>query len=221
MTPACATVRSLTGDCARARTTPTSRFVRHAPQDADPVVALLRSARAGDDRAWDHLHDRFAPMLRRIARSYRLSPIDVEDVVQNSWLALINNIDRLREPAAVAGWLATTTRRECLRLLQRPMRECLVADIDDSDGRGDSTFADPERAVMAAEQRVALGNALATLPDRHRKLMTMLVAEPNMDYQGLSTALAMPVGSIGPIRARSLARLKRHPELRNFGAYDA
>jgi DNA-directed RNA polymerase specialized sigma24 family protein len=100
------------------------------------------------------------------------------------------------------------------------VRESLVAEIDDPEVRGDETFADPERAVMAAERRVALGHALATLPDRHRRLMTLLVAEPNMDYQRLSATLAMPVGSIGPIRARSLARLKRHPELRHFDARD-
>jgi RNA polymerase sigma factor (sigma-70 family) len=182
------------------------------------VVELVRAARTGDDRAWERLYDRFSPMLRGIARSYRLSPSDVDDVLQNSWLRLFDHIDRIREPTAVAGWLATTTRRECLRLLQLPMRESPTADPDSG---STSESSDPERELLAAEQRVILGRALATLPERHRKLMAMLVAQPDTDYEQLSTALAMPVGSIGPIRGRSLARLRRHPELRSFCHGDA
>jgi hypothetical protein len=59
-----------------------------------------------------------------------------------------------------------------------------------------------------------LTRALATLPDRHGRLMTLLLTQPTLDYQKISDRLAMPVGSIGPIRARSLARLSHHPELR-------
>jgi RNA polymerase sigma factor (sigma-70 family) len=182
------------------------------------VVELVRAARAGDDRAWEGLYVRFSPMMRGIARSYRLSPSDVEDVLQNSWLRLFNHIERVREPTAIAGWLATTTRRECLRLLQLPIRECLTADPDLGDS-GDSL--DPERELLAAERRMVLARALATLPERHRKLMTLIVAQPDNDYEQLSAILAMPVGSIGPIRARSLARLRRHPELSGFWGSDA
>jgi RNA polymerase sigma factor (sigma-70 family) len=181
------------------------------------VVELVRAARAGDDRAWEDLYERFSPMLRGIARSYRLSPSDVDDVLQSSWLRLFNHIDRVREPTAIAGWLATTTRHECLRLLQLPLRECPTADPDL--GARSESF-EPERELLAADRRMVLGRALATLPERHRKLMTLLVAQPDNDYEQLSAILAMPVGSIGPIRARSLARLRRHPELLGFCASD-
>lgn len=185
-----------------------------APQpDGCGVAELVGAARTGDDRAWERLHARFAPLLRGIARSYRLSPSDVDDVAQTTWLRLFDHIDRLREPAAVAGWLATTARRECLRVLQTPLRECPSDDPE----LGDRTdFADPESELLAAEQRVALGHALAVLPERHRELMTLLVAEPALQYHEVSAALAIPIGSIGPIRARSLVRLARHPELRPF-----
>jgi RNA polymerase sigma factor (sigma-70 family) len=186
---------------------------RGAPGADETLAELLHTARTGDDRAWERLHERFAPMLRGIARSYRLSASDVDDVVQTTWLQLFNHIDRLRQPAAVAGWLATTARRECLRLLQAPLRERLSDDPDLGEG---SDLADPETELMSSELRVALGRALASLPERHRRLMTMLVAQPAMPYQELSTALSMPVGSIGPIRARSLVRLRRDPQLRCF-----
>jgi RNA polymerase sigma factor (sigma-70 family) len=151
-------------------------------------------------------------MVRGIARSYRLSPADVDDVAQTAWLRLFNHIGRLREPAAVAGWLATTTRRECLHVLQVPMREWPTDDPELGDG---SDLADPERELLDAERRTVLGRALATLPARHRELMTLLATQPALDYQQVSKALAMPIGSIGPTRARSLARLQRHAELRS------
>jgi RNA polymerase sigma factor (sigma-70 family) len=182
------------------------------------LVDLLRKARAGDDRAWERLHDRFTPMLRGVARSYRLSPTDVDDIVQTTWLRLFDNIDRLRDPAAVSGWLATTARRECLRLLQVPLREYPTDDPDLGGGHAES--ADPESELLAAELKAVLERAVATLPNRHRQLMRLLVAQPTMDYQQLSTTLTMPIGSIGPIRARSLARLRRHRELQCLCASD-
>ena len=212
--PAPATAQRSCDHISTARAMSSTRLRRRGPQGADETIAeLLHTARTGDDRAWERLHERFAPMLRGIARSYRLSSTDIDDVVQTTWLQLFNHIDRVREPAAVAGWLATTARRECLRMLQTPMRERLSDDPELGDG---NDLADPERELMSAELRVALGRALATLPERHRRLMTMLVSQPAMPYQELSTMLSMPVGSIGPIRARSLVRLRRHPELRSF-----
>ena len=193
--------------------TPPQRLLGRGGQAEQAVDELVHAARAGDSRAWEALHGRFTPMLRGIARSYRLSPTDVDDVLQNTWLLLFNHVDRLREPAAVAGWLMTTARRECLRMLQLPTRELSTADPDPGDG---CESMSPESELLASERRVVLDRALASLPERHRRLMTLFLAESEMDYEQLSAALAMPIGSIGPIRARSLARLKRHPELRAF-----
>jgi RNA polymerase sigma factor (sigma-70 family) len=192
-------------------TTPIARR-RHADCD-HALVELLRAAQAGDDRAWERLYDRFNPMLTGIARGYRLAPSDVEDVVQSVWLALVDHIDCLRVPAAVGGWLATTTRRECLRVLQLPVREYVTDDPELGDAR---TATELDHELLAGERRDAVRRALATLPDHYRRLMMLLIAEPAIDYKELSRRLAMPVGSIGPIRARSLARLQRHPELRGL-----
>jgi RNA polymerase sigma factor (sigma-70 family) len=189
-----------------------ARAQRQPAQEDTELVGLLRAARDGDARAWERLHERLDPLVRGISRSYRLSPSDVDDVAQTTWLRLLSHVARLREPAAVAGWLVTTTRRECLRVLQTPMREWPTDDPELGDG---SDLADPEHELLASERRVVLERALATLPRRHRQLMTLLVAEPAMDYQQLSTALRMPIGSIGPTRARSLVRLQRHAELRS------
>lgn len=206
------------GQLAAANASQTDLIDRRQCQPLDgaerALLELVSAARAGDDRAWERLHARFSPMLRGIARSYRLSSSDVDDAVQMAWVRLVTHIARLREPAAIGAWLATTTRRECLRLLQGPVRERVTDDPDLGDGADWS--ADPEHELLAAERRAALGRALDTLPERHRQLMALLVAQPAMDYQTLSATLGMPRGSIGPIRARSLARLKCHDELRDL-----
>jgi RNA polymerase sigma factor (sigma-70 family) len=181
------------------------------PRPERELVELVLAARAGDSSAWTKLIDRFDRILRSIARSYRLAPEDVDDVVQATWLDLLQDIERLREPAAIAGWLATATRRKAMRLLQVRVREHLTDDPGVSD-RPD--LHGPEASVLASERRAVLARALATLPDRHRRLMTLLLTQPMLDYREISDRLAMPVGSIGPIRARSLARLSRHPQLR-------
>lgn len=186
--------------------------------DAERALAeLVRAAGAGDGRAWERLHARLDPTLRSIARSYRLSPSDVDDAVQATWVQLVSHIGRLRDPAAVAGWLATTTRRECLRLLQAPVRERLTDDPELGDGA--DAFADPLHELLAAERRVALAGALGTLPRRHRRLMVLLLAQPTMDYDTVSTTLGMPRGSIGPIRKRSIARLRCHPALQSVNPH--
>ncbi len=178
--------------------------------DAD-LAALVVAARAGDEAAWPRLVARFERQLRQIARRYRLTAADIDDVLQTTWLLLFSHIDELRQPGALGGWLATTTRRECLRLLQASARERLSDDLERSHpGQQEG----PETELLAAERRAILTRALATLPDRHRRLMTLFASDPAPDYRQISETLAMPIGSIGPIRARSLARLQRHPELR-------
>jgi len=188
---------------------------RATPHRDLELVGLVVAARGGDSSAWTTLIARFDTTLRRIAGSYKLAPADVDDIVQATWLDLIQDIGRLREPAAIAGWLDTATRHKALRLVRTRLREHLTDDpvvIDHADVQG------PEASVLASERRTALTRALATLPHRHRRLMTLLLIQPALEYEQVSARLAMPVGSIGPIRARALARLSRHPELRALRA---
>ena len=174
------------------------------------LVDLVLAARAGDSSAWIELIGRFDTTLRNIAGSCRLASADVDDVVQTTWLALLQHFEHLREPAAIAGWLATATRRAAIRLRRSRVREHLTDDVEPS---GESTLPGPEASAMASERRAVLTRALATLPDRHHRLMTLLLTQPTLDYRQIGDRLAMPVGSIGPIRARSLARLSRSAEL--------
>lgn len=179
------------------------------------LESLVRAARAGDNAAWARLHDRLDRRLRRVARSYRLSPADVDDVTQLAWVRLYEHIDRIKDPGAVAGWLVTTVRREAMRVLQSRVREQLVDSGEylafDAPDAADGLL--PEDRLIAAETRLELGRALASLPGQQRALLTLLAGAPDASYREISTQLRIPVGSIGPTRARGMARLERHPEL--------
>jgi RNA polymerase sigma factor (sigma-70 family) len=186
---------------------------RQPPIGHQELATVVRAARGGDHIAWSSLVRRFDRTLRAIARSYRLAPADVDDVVQASWLNLLEGIDDVREPAAIAGWLATVTRRNAMRVRQAHVRE----EPTDDPLLGDRVqLTGPELDVLAAERREVLGRAVALLPERHRRLMTVLIARPTLDYGQVGELLSMPVGSIGPIRARSLMRLSRDPQVREL-----
>jgi RNA polymerase sigma factor (sigma-70 family) len=183
---------------------------RRAPDEDPALISLVCAARAGDEAAWTALVRRFDRRLRGMARSYRLAPADVDDVVQATWLSLLENFDALRNPAAIAAWLATALGRKAMRVLQQPMRE----QLSDDPRLGNRAIAEgPEAILLAAERRDVLAAALAALPERPRRLMTLLRYEPDVDYGQISRLLSMPVGSIGPTRARSLARLSRDQQL--------
>ena len=176
---------------------------------------LVRAAAGGDERAWHALVHEFSPVLRRVAGRYRLDAHLAEDVIQMTWIRLLVSIRAIHEPAAVPGWLVTTTRREAIRAVRGRGREVLVDELpshlpDDAPPAVD--------ALVGRERRDALHNAIRRLPGRQRALAEALVAETVPDYAALSEALGMPIGSIGPIRARILARLRRDPELMRAAA---
>ena len=186
----------------------------HIPR-SDDLAVLVRAAATGDPHAIERLVARFDRTLRGVARSYRLSSWDTDDVIQATWLQFMLHGRELREPAAVGGWLVTTARRESLRLLQRHVRESLT----DDPARGEADgHAEPDRELLAAERRDLLRNALAQLPARQRGLMALLTARPELSYEQVGRMLTMPVGSIGPTRARSLERLRESGTLQALHA---
>jgi RNA polymerase sigma factor (sigma-70 family) len=192
-----------------------ARAVRpFAPIDPD-LARLVRAGAEGDPVALERLVDRFDRMLRGVTRSFRLSRWDADDVIQATWLQFMQHGRALREPAALSGWLATTARRQSLLLLQRHVREQLMDDPS-CDTAGD--HAEPERELLATERREALHGALGELPDRQRDLIRLLLANPDVSYEEVSRQLAMPIGSIGPTRARSLDRLRRTSKLQALQA---
>ena len=173
------------------------------------LPAVVARATAGDPAAWEGIVDRYAPLVWSICRRFQLSGQDAEDVAQNVWLLTVEHLGQLREPAALPGWLATTTRRECLRIVTAAGRsERAGAKLDDVLQVADDTAIEGE--ILAAERNAAWRAALADLPPGCQQLLAMLTADPPSSYAEISTALNIPVGSIGPRRARCLQLLRRH-----------
>ena len=182
--------------------------------DSSDLADLVGGAASGEQKSWDELVDRFAGLVWHVARSHRLSDADASDVAQTVWLRLVESLPRLREPAAVGGWLATTTRHECLRVLRLTGRE--VPDDSAAMVEIPSQDASPEAIVELAEDRHRVRVALDRLSDRCRTLLRALAYSPDDSYVEVSAALGMPVGSIGPTRSRCLQHLRR--ELVSGGA---
>ena len=172
----------------------------------ESLTALVTRAAAGDSDAWNRIIDRYAPLVYAICTRYRLGQHDIEDVGQRVWLLLVERIGQLRDPAALPGWLATTTARECLRVVRAAQRPgSLAADLASPE---DDEALDTQ--LLAAERDAALRAALAQLPARCQQLLAMLTSDPPHSYAEISAALGIPVGSIGPQRTRCLNRLRRH-----------
>jgi RNA polymerase sigma factor (sigma-70 family) len=184
------------------------RAASAAPSSNDEALHLaevVAAAATGDEHAWALLRDRYAMRVRTVARLHRLAPHDVDDVAQTTWLRLVENIGKLREANAVGAWLETTARRESLALLRRHKRESPTDDAFLADQPSEPVA---ERRLVAAEQRIALSASLQQLPWRQRRLLVAMLAEPAPSYAEIAASLEIPIGSIGPTRARSLARLR-------------
>jgi RNA polymerase sigma factor (sigma-70 family) len=172
----------------------------------NPAVAdLVAGAKNGDSQAWNALVERYSPLIWSICRQYRVDGPAVEDVAQCVWLHLVKNLHNLRDPAALPGWLATTTRRECSHLQRVP-----------SAMRGNGQMLEDmpdEHELLVAELGAVLREACARLPVPYQRLLALLIADPPVPYTEISARLGIPVGSIGPTRRRLLDRLRRDPAI--------
>ncbi|MGH4027053.1 MAG: RNA polymerase sigma factor [Pseudonocardiaceae bacterium] len=178
-------------------------------RDDRVIVDLLLRARAGDQAGWDELVECFAPLVWSISRRYRLSGADAEDVAQSVWLRLFEHIDSIREPAALPGWLATTTGRECLRVLKANSRRNHEEIVVDRDLPAPGHLPTAEDALLAAERNAAVRAAFARLPQHCQQLLVLLIHDPPLSYAEIGDRLGLPVGGLGPTRARCLHKLRR------------
>ena len=180
----------------------------------DPgVTGLVTRARDGDRQAWDQLVDRYAPLVWSICRRRQLEAADARDAAQTVWLNLVDHLDSLRDPAALPGWLATTTQRECGRILRAARQPDNAAYAPAAQTIPDEHARAAEQDLLAAERHAALREAFEQLPPGCQQLLTLLTADPPVSYAEISTQLGIPAGSIGPTRRRCLDKLRRHPAI--------
>ena len=173
----------------------------HTPTTTD----LLRTAVGGNPAAWEELVRRYEPAVAATITTYRLQEADARDAAQRTWLRMLESHRQIREPEALGGWLKTTARRECLRILTEQKR----IDLMPEGAEYTDAAVDVERSVVEIDQARHVRGLLATLPTRSFALISSLFQDDPPGYAQLSAATGIPVGSIGPTRARALRRLRR------------
>lgn len=174
----------------------------------DDIVELQKAAADGEEDAWRALVERFSPLVWSVCRAHRLSRADAQDVYQFVWLTLTQHLGRIKEPACLGGWLATVTRRECLRVLGQSVRQIPTDSIAEPDHLDDTTYADA--LVLLEERNQEIWRAVDALADPCRALVRALFStDAAPSYEEVSTRFNMPIGSVGPTRQRCLERLRR------------
>ncbi|MQA87860.1 MAG: sigma-70 family RNA polymerase sigma factor [Streptosporangiales bacterium] len=180
--------------------------------DATMVVSpeesavLVDRAAAGDRQAWDRLVVGYENLVWAIVRRHRLSDSDAWDVCQTVWLRLVEHIDRLSDPQRVGAWLMTTAKRECLRVQEQSRRSLLAGEQGGQGWPGDDGGVDAE--LLRDETTKEVREAFRELPERHQRMLSLLMTEPQLSYKEIASRLGMPVGSIGPTRGRCLEKLR-------------
>jgi RNA polymerase sigma factor (sigma-70 family) len=179
--------------------------------DEPPDAALANRAAAGDDRAWQHIITRHGAYLASLGRKCRLSPEEVADAVQETWLNAVAHLSDLRNHDRLRSWLAAIMGRNCIKVIKDRRRdhEQLVGNFADRMVGGlRDDLVDVEHEVLAAERSAVLHRAMSLLPERDCELLRLCFVE-DRSYGEITRRMAMPVGSIGPTRQRALRRLLR------------
>jgi RNA polymerase sigma factor (sigma-70 family) len=183
---------------------------RGSPHDV--IAQLIAAAIDGDERAWNKLVERFSALLWSICRTYGLGAADAADAFQLTWLRLLEHLETIQEPARLAGWLATTCRRECMAILRRSRRVVLSSD-DALFDRASGHAPGADRATLLSDRDAELWLAFGRLSERCQRLLRVLVLEPEEgapSYDMAAAVLDMPKGSLGPTRGRCLEQLRKY-----------
>jgi RNA polymerase sigma factor (sigma-70 family) len=186
------------------------------PYRAWDAPALVAGALSGDQGAWTEIVRRHAPAVIARVRQFRLTPHQAEDVAQTVWLNLLENLEKLRDPHALPGWIATTARHECIRVTNLNRR---TVPVDPQGGRLDGAAeSNLDEQILLVERERALREGLAELPTHQREVLLMLSVDPPLSYAEIAEKLGVPIGSIGPTRGRGLARLRETTAIKNYVA---
>ena len=186
--------------------------------NAQELHEVVTQAVQRDAQAWATIIKRFGPLVASVVRRYRLTHADAEEVTQAVWLKLFENLHKIREPAALPGWIRVTTQRQALWTLRGGNRVRCVESIESM--FEEAPFPDerpsPDDQLLRAEMHRAVQNGLKELTAEQREFLLLVVADPPVPYREISRRLKIPIGSIGPTRARHLRKLSETTAIRCY-----
>jgi RNA polymerase sigma factor (sigma-70 family) len=194
------------------------------PGRVDPPAtdeALLAACLHGDQAAWNALVDRYSALIYSIPLKHGLSEQDAADVFQSVCMTLLEKMTSIRDPRGLPAWIITTTTRQCWAVLRQHNRDVArtggqeAVDLDTAD-----PDPLPEEEILALERQHMVRSALGQLPPNCRLLLEALFTDDSTgtSYQALAESLGVPLNSLGPTRARCLAKLKRLLDDAGFAA---
>jgi RNA polymerase sigma factor (sigma-70 family) len=188
--------------------------------DNEKLATLLGRAQQGDREAFAGIVEACAPMVNSVASRYLTRRVDIEDVVQEVWLALAQNLHKIAKPQALGGWLATVTTRMAWRDGQRRRRMVPTPYTSDL-AADDDTEEEAAQCLFTTDVGQKVRAALGRLGAQDRQLLCLLSQHDKPDYRAVSVATNRPVGSIGPTRQRAMTRLRHDPAIRGLALADA
>jgi RNA polymerase sigma-70 factor (ECF subfamily) len=207
------------------RTPPT-----HTPPDdpaaRDPDAALVAALRTGDEEAFATLVARYHGTLKRIARMYVATDAAAEDVVAETWLAVVDGLDRFQQRSAFRTWLFQIASNRAKTRGVRERRSVPFASVgpggeddeptipaDRFQRDGDAApgawatpprpWEDPERRLASLEARDRLRAAIAALPERQQAVLTL------RDVEGLDADEVAELLNVSPGNQRVLLHRAR------------
>jgi RNA polymerase sigma factor (sigma-70 family) len=172
----------------------------------DSMVDPLLGIGDGNPAVWDEILGRYGKLVSTTVRSFRLQEADALDAVQMTWLRLAENVHRVQFPERLGGWLMTTARRECLRILRQAKLGQNLTDVAPETVSDPS--AGPEQRAIDVHTTRTLWKLIDELPPRRRTLLRMLFSDSPCSYNEVARIAGIPLGGIGPTRARTLRQLR-------------
>lgn len=183
--------------------------------------SLILACRRGNADAWDVLVNRYQRLIYTIPRRAGLDEDQAAEVFQRTFVRLLENLDRIRQPESIHAWLVTTARRETLQLLREEYNDGSFSPKRENrdDGTASESILDdkplPGETLERLEEQHILRMAMAAMDERSRDLLTLLYYHP-LSYAEIAALLQIPEGSLGPTRARCLEKLRRLLEQKGF-----
>jgi RNA polymerase sigma factor (sigma-70 family) len=188
----------------------------YVPTAAEASVAeLLLRLGDGDPTAWEEIVGRYSELVSATVRAFRLQDADKLDATQTTWLHLAEHAHQIRHPERLGGWLVTTTRRICLRIMNHPKHRLDLFDpVVDTVA---DPFADPEQRIIDADSTRRLWSFVSELSPRRQTLIRALFTEHSRPYTEVARLAGIPAGGVGPTRARALTQLRGKLEEHGLG----
>lgn len=192
---------------------PIRLFANLAELTGQPTTGeLVQQVLEGSQQGWARLILRYTPLVRSVTRRYGLNESDADDVRQNVWMRLHEHIGDLREPRALPAWIRTIAHNDVMRILKAGFRTVPVGAAAPCLDEG--FVPEFDRDVHRREVGQAVRSVLERLSPNQRRLMECFLADPDISYSDLSRLLGIPLGSVGPTRARCLKKLREAVEIR-------